>query len=59
MSSTFGRSGVPHGFVALEALGGFGLPLDCDESCARLLAMFVAGLRQPAVATRATESMTH
>ena len=39
-----------HGFVALEAAGGFGLPLDLDESFRRLVATFLAGLR----ATRAT-----
>ena len=36
---------VLHGFVALEALGGFGLPLDLDESFRRLLDGFIAGLR--------------
>jgi AcrR family transcriptional regulator len=34
-----------HGFVALEAAGGFGLPLDLDESFQRLLAGYVGGLR--------------
>lgn len=34
-----------HGFVALETVGGFGLPLDLDESFRRLLALFIAGLR--------------
>jgi hypothetical protein len=28
----------------LEATGGFGLPLDRDESFRRLLRMFIAGL---------------
>ena len=36
---------VLHGFVALEALGGFGLPLDLDESFCRLVDGFIAGLR--------------
>jgi AcrR family transcriptional regulator len=35
---------VLHGFVSLEAAGGFGLPLDRDESFARLLRMFLDGL---------------
>jgi AcrR family transcriptional regulator len=34
-----------HGFTTLELHGGFGLPLDLDESFARLLAIFIAGLR--------------
>lgn len=37
-----------HGFVTLEAAGGFGLPLDLDESFRRLLQTFIAGLRQGA-----------
>lgn len=37
---------VVHGFVALEASGGFGLPLDLDESYRRLLHGFIVGLRQ-------------
>ncbi len=34
-----------HGFATLEAAGGFGLPLDCDESFRRLVAMFVRSLQ--------------
>jgi AcrR family transcriptional regulator len=34
-----------HGFATLEAAGGFGLPLDCDESFRRLVEMFVGGLQ--------------
>ncbi len=37
------RSGL-HGFVTIEADGGFGLPLDLDESFELLLATLVAGL---------------
>jgi AcrR family transcriptional regulator len=37
---------VLHGFVSLEALGGFGLPLDLDESFRRLIGGFIVGLRQ-------------
>ncbi len=32
-----------HGFVSLESMGGFGLPLDCDETFRRLIAGFIAG----------------
>lgn len=34
-----------HGFVALEALGGFGLPQDVDRSFARLVEILDAALR--------------
>jgi AcrR family transcriptional regulator len=37
------RSAI-HGFVALEAAGGFGIPLDLDESFDRLVATLAAGL---------------
>jgi AcrR family transcriptional regulator len=37
------RSAV-HGFVAIEAGAGFGMPVDVDESFARLVAMLAAGL---------------
>ena len=36
-----------HGFSTLELAGGFGLPLDCDESFRRLLKMLVKGLTTP------------
>ena len=39
---------VVHGFATLEVAGGFGLPLDCDESFRRLVAMVIAGLQQMA-----------
>ena len=35
-----------HGFATLEVAGGFGIPLDLDESFERLLHTFVAGLRE-------------
>jgi AcrR family transcriptional regulator len=35
-----------HGFATLEAAGGFGIPLDLDESFERMLRNFVAGLRE-------------
>lgn len=34
-----------HGFATLEIAGGFGLPLDCDESFRRLVQMLIEGLR--------------
>jgi AcrR family transcriptional regulator len=40
-----GLRSVVHGFASLEVAGGFGLPLDCDESFRRLIAMLVAGLQ--------------
>ena len=41
-----GLRSVVHGFATLEVAGGFGLPLDCDESFHRLINMFVRGLQQ-------------
>ena len=37
------RSGL-HGFVSLEANGGFALPLDLDRSFERLIETLAAGL---------------
>ncbi len=39
-----GLRSLVHGFATLEAAGGFGLPLDCDESFRRLVEMFIAGM---------------
>ena len=39
-----GLRSVAHGFVSLELAGGFGIPLDLDESFRRLLEMFIQGL---------------
>jgi AcrR family transcriptional regulator len=36
-----------HGFASLEVSGGFGLPLEVDESFRRLLQMFLRALRSP------------
>jgi AcrR family transcriptional regulator len=36
-----------HGFVSLEAAGGFGMPIDVDESFARLVAGFTQGMSRP------------
>lgn len=40
-----GLRAIAHGFATLELAGGFGLPLDCEESFLRLLRAYVAGLR--------------
>jgi AcrR family transcriptional regulator len=40
-----------HGFVALEAAGGFGIPVDLDESFDRMVAALARGLREGAGAT--------
>jgi AcrR family transcriptional regulator len=42
-----------HGFVAIEADGGFGLPISIDESFELLLATLVAGLDSPAATSAA------
>ena len=44
LHATRGLRSVVHGFVSLEAEGGFGLPLGLDESFRRLMATFIAGL---------------
>ena len=41
-----GLRSVVHGFATLEVAGGFGLPLDLDESFRRLVGLLVAGLRE-------------
>jgi AcrR family transcriptional regulator len=40
-----GLRSVAHGFATLEVAGGFGIPIDLDESFDRLLRAFVVGLR--------------
>jgi AcrR family transcriptional regulator len=37
---------IVHGFVSLEVAGGFGLPLDLDESFHRLVRAFIRSLEQ-------------
>ncbi|CAN5856000.1 TetR/AcrR family transcriptional regulator [soil metagenome] len=44
-----GLRSVVHGFATLEIVGGFGLPLDCDESFHRLVTMLIQGLQQSAL----------
>ena len=39
-----GLRSLVHGFATLEIAGGFGLPLDCDESFRRMGVMFIRGL---------------
>ena len=40
-----GLRSVLHGFVSLELAGGFGLPLDLDESYIHLVRVYLGGLR--------------
>jgi AcrR family transcriptional regulator len=40
-----GLRSVVHGFATLEISGGFGMPLDLDESFSRLVDLFIAGLK--------------
>ena len=42
----FERTDGVDGFVSLEVLGGFGLPLDVDLSFRNLIDLFIAGLRR-------------
>jgi AcrR family transcriptional regulator len=41
-----GFRSIVHGFVSLEATGGFGLPLDVDASFDHLVRMLIAGLER-------------
>jgi AcrR family transcriptional regulator len=40
-----GLRSLVHGFATLEVSGGFGMPLDLDESFARLVELFIDGLQ--------------
>lgn len=40
-----GLRSIVHGFASLELAGGFGIPLDRDESFHLLVSFFIAGLR--------------
>jgi AcrR family transcriptional regulator len=44
-----GLRSLVHGFATLEISGGFGMPFDLDESFARLVELFIAGLQRPEV----------
>lgn len=46
LHATRGLRSLVHGFATLEVAGGFGLPLDCDESFRRLVKLFMDGLRK-------------
>ena len=41
-----GLRSLVHGFATLEISGGFGIPLDLDESFSRLVDLFIAGLER-------------
>jgi AcrR family transcriptional regulator len=41
-----GLRSLVHGFATLEIAGGFGLPLDCDQSFEMLLKIFIRGLEK-------------
>jgi AcrR family transcriptional regulator len=41
-----GLRSLVHGFASLEVAGGFGLPLDLDESFRRLVEIFIHSLQQ-------------
>ena len=41
-----GLRSLVHGFVSMEAAGGFGMPLDIDESFLYLMERYLRGLRQ-------------
>lgn len=49
-----GLRSIVHGFATLEAGGGFGMPLDRNESFLRLLRAYLAGLSAQDVAPSAT-----
>jgi hypothetical protein len=41
-----GLRSLVHGFATLEVSGGFGIPLELDESFTRLIDLFIAGLQK-------------
>lgn len=41
-----GLRSVVHGFATLEISGGFGIPLELDESFSRLVDLFIVGLEE-------------
>lgn len=53
LHATRGLRAIIHGFVSLEAAGGFGLALDVEDSLQRLLVAFSDGLTRQAAAARA------
>ena len=49
---------IVHGFATLEIYGGFGMPLDLDESFIRLVDLFVAGLQNQPQTQTETQTQT-
>jgi AcrR family transcriptional regulator len=49
---------IVHGFISLEAAGGFGLPVDLDASFHWLVNLFIAGLSRPSVIGEQKRSVT-
>lgn len=49
-----GLRSLVHGFATLEVSGGFGLPLDLDESFQRLVQMLVLGMQQQSKQSKST-----
>jgi len=47
-----GLRSVVHGFTTLEAAGGFGMPLDLDESFRRLIETVIRGLESQRAASK-------
>ncbi len=43
-----GLRAIAHGFATLETSGGFGLPVECDESFDRAVLAYLQGLRSQA-----------
>jgi hypothetical protein len=52
MHAVRGLRSIAHGFATLELAGGFGLPLDRDESFLRLVRAYIDGLRAKSGAVR-------
>jgi AcrR family transcriptional regulator len=46
LHATRGLRAILHGFLSLDAAGGFGLPLDVEESFLRMVQLFADGLRR-------------
>jgi AcrR family transcriptional regulator len=46
-----GLRSLVHGFATLEISGGFGIPLDLDESFSRLIDLFIIGLEKQKINT--------
>ena len=53
-----GLRSIVHGFVSLEVVGGFGLPVDLDASFHWLINVFVAGLDRPIITSEQKRVIT-